>query len=328
MNDENPLSRRQLIQALAACGLLPFGALAEAATSRSSALPWWPGLQLYTLHLNPKGEVEKTLSAAAQMGYRIAELAGNYGRNAQEFKRVLDGAGLKAVSCHVSATPAPNNWDLSGDLSKLAADMHTVGAQTVVLPIPLLPAHAADALQHPPAAGFDPKTLSAIFDEVGKDDWRKTADFLNAKAAVLEREGIRMAYHNHNLDFKKLPSGKTGFEILVEGVDSKLVDFELDIGWAVAAGQDLGALFARLGSRLRMLHLKDVKRRSTLSMDMAPADAGTGMVNWQKVLRLVRNSAVKYMFVEHEPPYATTPLDAAKADFTFLSNLFNASAPK
>lgn len=325
MND-SAVSRRRLLQGLTALWVMPLGALA-ANGSKPGVLPWLPGLQLYTLQLKPEDDLKAALDQVAATGYRIVELAGNYGRSAEEIRRLLDGAGLKAPSCHVSSMPAPNNWDLAGDPSELAAAMRTLGARNVVLPIPLLPAHAADALRHPPPGGFDARSLSAIFEEVADEDWIKTAEFLNAKAAALAHEGLRVAYHNHGVDFRKLPSGKTGFDIMVNRLDPKLVDFEIDLGWAVAAGQDIGMLFQRLGSRISMLHLKDVKQLATVSMELIPTDAGSGIVPWREVQSRVRHAAVKYMFVEHEPPFAHTPMDAAKADYRFLANLFGVSPP-
>jgi sugar phosphate isomerase/epimerase len=327
MNDHFLLSRRSLIQGLAALSAMPLNAIAAKIRPKRGALPWVPGLQLYTLQLKPTDDLQAAFNEVAATGYRLVELAGNYGKSAAEFKRMLDAAGLKAPSCHVSPGPASTNWDLTGDLPKLAADMHTLGAQSVVLPIPLLPQQAIDALRHPPPGGFNPKSLSNVFEELTEDDWNKSADLLNEKAAVLACEGLRMGYHNHGVDFKRLPSGKTGFDIMVDRVDPKLVDFEIDIGWAATAGQDIGALFRRLGPRLGMLHLKDVKQRGSVSMELIPADAGSGIVNWREVLDLVRHSSVKYMFVEHEPPFVKTPMDAAKADYLFLSKLLGV-APK
>jgi sugar phosphate isomerase/epimerase len=322
MNESNALSRRSLIQGLAALSAMPLNAMAAEIRPKQGALPWVPGLQLYTLQLKTTDDLQAALNEVAATGYRLVELAGNYGKSAAEFKRMLDAAGLEAPSCHVSPGPASTNWDLTGDLPKLAADMHTLGAQHVVLPIPLLPQRAIDALRHPPPGGFNPKAVSNVFEELTEEDWNKSADLLNDKAAALAREGLRMGYHNHGIDFKQMPSGKTGFDIMVKRVDAKLVDFEIDIGWAAAAGQDIGALFKRLGPRLGMLHLKDVRQRGAVSMELIPADAGTGIVNWHEVLDLVRHSSVEYMFVEHEPPFVKKPMDAAKADFSFLSKLF------
>ena len=64
------------------------------------------------------------------------ELPSNYGRTAAELRRLLGAADLTCPSVHVSPEPAPGGWSLQDDL---AADMHTLGARTVVMPIPLLP---------------------------------------------------------------------------------------------------------------------------------------------------------------------------------------------
>jgi sugar phosphate isomerase/epimerase len=104
------------------------------------------------------------------------------------------------------------------------------------------------------------------------------------------------------------------------------VDFELDIGWAVSAGQDLRSLFKLSGERIRLVHLKDTKRPGKHAHDLASTDIGTGIVKWDEVRELVRRSRIEHMFVEQETPFATTPMDAAKVGYRFLTRLFSGGA--
>ena len=278
-----------------------------------------PGLQLYTLQLKRDDDLAAALRTVRAQGYRTVELPSNYGRTAAELRRLLGAADLTCPSVHVSPQPAPGGWSLQDDL---AADMHMLGARTVVMPIPLLPGRIQEALSHPPTGGHDPVAASALFDSLSADDWQRSADLLNRRAAALARSGLAVAYHNHGVDFTRLPDGRTGYDILLTQTDPDTVGFELDIGWAVSAGQDLSALFVRLGNRLKMLHLKDARGVSGHSMSLIPADAGKGVVDWVRVAALVRASAVQHMFVEQEPPFDTTPFDAARADIDYLGKVF------
>jgi sugar phosphate isomerase/epimerase len=320
MKDSISVHRRRVLQSLLATAGVARCLGARAAprppAHHAHALPWVPGLQLYTLQLKPDDDLAAALHAVRALGYRMVELPSNYGRSAADLHRMLVAADLECPSVHVSPDASPGGWSLQDEL---AADMHTLGARTVVMPIPLLPARIKDALGH---AGHDPVAASALFDSLSADDWQRTAELLNRRAAALGRSGVMVAYHNHGVDFTRLPDGRTGYDILLSQTDPDTVGFELDLGWAVSAGQDLAALFGQLGKRLWMLHLKDAKRVSGHSMSLLPADAGQGMVDWARLAALVRASPVQYMFVEQEPPFDTTPMDAARTDIDYLGKVF------
>ena len=99
-------------------------------------------------------------------------------------------------------------------------------------------------------------------------------------------------------------------------------DFELDIGWTVSMKQDVAALFKLLGDRLKLLHLKDAKHPGNGVHELASCDIGAGIVQWGDVVELIRHSRVEHAFVEQETPFPTTPMDAVKNDYRFLTHLF------
>jgi sugar phosphate isomerase/epimerase len=293
--------------------------------ARAARVRWVPGLQLYTLGLTAHDDIPGIFKQLAAMGYREVEFAGHYGRSAADLRRALDAAHLRAPAAHVSLLSSTSNWDLTGDASSLAASLDTLGATYAVLPMPLLPDRILNVLLHPPA-GFDEAAAARVWASLEPDDWKRTADVLNEKGAALAKHGKRLAYHNHSLEFEPLPGQANdhtnGLRILLERTDPKLVDFELDIGWAVSAGQDLPALFSQVGKRMRLLHLKDTKRVGAHQMDLASTDIGTGIVNWNALPALVAHSPIEHMFVEQEKPFAATPMEAAQVDYQFLTKLF------
>ncbi|HEX6832680.1 MAG TPA: TIM barrel protein [Rudaea sp.] len=326
MNDPMLLPRRRLLALLAATAgaALAGPRLVRAATGdKTSAAPirWVPGLQLYTLGLKPSDDLAARFKEVAAVGYREVEFPGHYQKSAAELRRALDAAKLTAPAIHASPRPSNGAWDLEGDLSRLIADMKTLGARYAVASIPRLPDRIYDVLQHPPT-GFDVAAVSKLFSSLEADDWKRSADLLNEKGALLARHGLRIAHHNHGVDFLPLPGDTNGFRILVERTDPKLVDFELDIGWAVSARQELPALFKLLGDRVKLIHLKDTRHPSDLVMELASTDAGTGIVKWDEFADLVRHSRVEHLFVEQEEPFPTTPMDAIKIDYRFLTALF------
>jgi len=320
MNDNTDRTRRRILKslgALTAATLLQTPPMSRAA----SAGAWIPGLQLYTLGLAPNDDLPAALKKVAAIGYRQVEFPGNYGQSIDQLKRAIVAAGLVCPSVHTLPRPMPGSWHLEGDLSRLAAELHALGARYAVVSIPHMPDRIYNVLLHPPA-GFNEAAASRLFETLEPDDWKRTADVLNEKAAVLERSGIRTAYHNHAMDFHPLPGGSNGYHILLERTDPKLISFQLDIGWAVAAKQDLKSLFKVLGDRLRMLHLKDTRHIATSLTDLSSTDLGTGIVDWHELVGLVRASHIEYMFVEQEPPFVSTPLESARIDYEFMSRTF------
>jgi sugar phosphate isomerase/epimerase len=331
MNDSFSITRRRALGAIATAAFAaattrPGRAIAaEGGSAGLKPARWVPGLELYTLGLKPGDDIAAAFREVARIGYREVEFAVTYEKPAAELRRALDAAGLKSPAAHAVPRPSRGAWDLSGDIPKLAAEMKTLGIGYVVTPIPWLPDRIYDVLQHPPA-GFDMPAASRLFASLEPDDWKRTADFLNEKGAALSKLGLKLAYHNHGAEFVPLPGDTNGLHLLVERTDPKLVHFELDVGWAVSAGQQLQPLFDLLAHRLALVHLKDVKRLATSVMDLASTDAGTGMVDWREVVRLVRRSgSVRHMFVEQEEPFPKTPMDSARVDYGFFTELFTES---
>jgi len=295
-------------------------AAANGAPARRSPLKWAPGLQLYTLGFGDDADLGAVFKSLAAIGYREVEFPGNYGRPAAELRRLLDAAGLAAPAAHIAPRASRGSWNFD-ELPQFADDLKALGAKYAVVPIPYMPDRIHEVLQHPPA-GFNEEAASKLFSTLQADDWKRTADFLNEKGAALGRLGVRLAYHNHGMDFAPLPGGTNGYRILVERTDPALIDFELDVGWAVSAKQDAGALFKLLGGRLKLLHLKDVKRPGKGVHDLASCDIGTGIVPWNELVESMRHSRIEHAFVEQETPFPTTPMDAVKNDYRFLTQLF------
>jgi sugar phosphate isomerase/epimerase len=322
MNRTFSPGRRRALGAIATAAFAAGARPGRALAAGTSPAGWVPGLELYTLGLKPGDDLPARFKEIAAIGYRDVEFPGPYGKSAAELRRALDGAGLKSSAAHVLPRPLPGAWDFSGDIARLAAELKTLGADYVVASLPLLPDRVYTVLQHPPA-GFDMPAASRLFSSLTADDWKRTADFLNQQAHLLAKHGLRLGYHNHGFEFLPLPGGTDGYHLLAERTDPGLVRFELDLGWAVSAGQRLPPLFELLGKRLELLHLKDTRRLAASAQDLASTDAGTGMVDWQEVARLVRQTpSIRHMFVEQEEPFPKTPMDSARVDYEFFTRLF------
>jgi sugar phosphate isomerase/epimerase len=277
------------------------------------------GLQLYTLGEAPYRDLDGTLDAVARIGYRAVEPVGLMKRTATELRAALDRAGLSCPSTHVPLqADGSGGPTLAGDIGKLAADMHRLGVEYVVVPIFPVPAHIGGP--RPGEAGLD--YLIRAGREMTADDWRRTAGQLNAKGAALQREGLRLAYHNHNVEFTKHGPG-TAYDLLLANTDPEAVWFEMDVGWVAAAGVHPIRLLRAHRQRFRLMHVKDIKA-STLpnnAFKMDPADVGSGTLDWKAILPAGYDAGVRHYYVEQEPPFAGPRMEAARADYEYLARL-------
>jgi sugar phosphate isomerase/epimerase len=275
------------------------------------------GLQVYTLGGDALDDPDATFAALARMGYCVVELMPFSRRTPAEVRVALDRAGLAAHGTQTSfkTETGPN---LTTGFGALVEGAHVIGLSWVVPSLFDVPERLG-----PPRAGED---LGGWFvrlaAEMTADDWKHYADTLNATGARLKREGLRIAHHNHNLEFNPI-GGTTGFDLIVANTDPALVSFELDTGWAAAAGHDPIAILKRYPDRFRMLHMKDIAPETmpNYAFKQVPAIPGRGVLDWQALLPAAKAAGVTGWYVEEEAPFATTRLDAVRANYAYFSTL-------
>ena len=275
------------------------------------------GVQLYPLSEAVAKDMGATFRALATMGYRTVETSGFHGKRPRELKAAADRAGLTIVSAHVQPQlrlAAGDRLLTDPDIGALAADLHALGVKHVVMPLMLLPDGAIPVV--------DEHVLAALIRAVSAftvADWQRSAAFLNRRGEALRREGLALSYHNHNMEFAPV-EGTTGWDVLMSETDPALVGFELDVGWATAAGLNPVDVLRRHPGRVRMLHVKDVDpvMKPNFIAQQVSAPVGKGVVHWPELLHLAREQGVTGYFVEQEPPFATNALDAMAQSFAYL----------
>lgn len=318
----NSISRRSMLSLCMAAGVTTMIEPALAARQRplffqKRGLP--VGLQVYTLGEDAGKDVHATFTQIAAIGYREIELPGLYGRKPAELRDAADKAGLKITSVHLPVAawgPGPA-LTIANSSSEIAESLGILGAERGVLPLALLP----DTFK--PQAGEDiPTAIGRAFATGGADPWHRTAALLNKKAAELKPMGVKLGYHNHNLEF--LPTGSTnGWEILVKETDPALIQFEIDIGWVVAAGRNPVDFLREHRGRVVQMHVKDVAAGNVANdtLGMKPAEIGSGTLDWAAILPVAYDAGVRHFYVEQEPPFTIPRIEAARKSYQFLSQL-------
>ena len=258
------LSRRQVLGSGAALGLSTLIAptTTPAATDSEKHVP---GVQLYTVRESMATDVPGTLRAIAGIGYKEVEFAGYGDHSPQQVRGLLDDLGLKSPSSHVNAETMRDD------------------------PLSLIEKAVAVGNDYVTVAWLNPEDRQSL------DDYRRWADTFNKAGEVCRKNGIRLAYHNH--EFELLPiDGQLPYDILLSETDPTLVDFELDFFWVREAGQDIVKVLNKAPERFTMAHIKDMDEQGNM------VEVGTGEIDFASVLANEAAIGLRHLFVEHDQP--------------------------
>lgn len=319
-------TRRAAVASLA--GLSAMAMLDAPAATREAARTTSPrklGIQLYMLGDEVGANLEGTLSHVAAIGYQEVELPHFYNREPIILAKALAAAGLACPSIHVPLEPLWPEMPTLRDLGPIADAATVLGATNIVVPLFPSPLRLARALRDGESG---PDLVTDIASNMTISDWRDIARRLNETAASLTRRGLRLAYHNHNVEFLKLPDGRTPFDLLLSETEPALVDLELDVGWVAAAGLEPATMVERHASRIRQVHLKDLAPTPVnTALRMNPADLGQGIIDWKTLLPVLQRAGIEHLYVEQEPPFERSRLDSARHAFEFLRKAVPGPSP-
>jgi sugar phosphate isomerase/epimerase len=265
------------------------------------------GIQLYSVRDDMKKDPLATLKALADMGYTYVEHANYinrkfYGYNAAEFKKILDGHGLKMLSGHT--VMGKEHWDASKkqftDAWKYTVDdAATCGQQIVISP-----------------------WLDAGLRKT-YDDMRAYMDVFNQSGELCKKAGMRFGYHNHNFEFTETLNGKKVYDILLESTDPALVVQQLDMGNLYGTGADAYEIIKKHPGRFVSLHVKDEikvgKGEDIMTGNYESTILGAGVANTKAVTDLGKKSGgTLHFIIEQESYQGKTPLDCAKEDLVVM----------
>ncbi|MES1147271.1 MAG: sugar phosphate isomerase/epimerase [bacterium] len=233
------------------------------------------GVQLYTLRDTLDQDLDGGLKRISELGFRFVETAGFYDLSPEALRDKFDANGLVAVASHTGLDA------IEADLAKVVSDSKALGLGLVVVPW-----ISADAYE-------------------GR--WEEIASRLNGVGATLADEGIRLAYHNHDFEFKA-DNGIVPMEFFADHLDPEAVGFEIDLAWVAHAGQNPVEWIEKLADQIDVLHMKDV------TVDGQLADVGKGKVDWDAVLAAAADAGITSGLIEHDNPGdAFASISASKA---------------
>ncbi|PWU02159.1 MAG: sugar phosphate isomerase [Bacteroidetes bacterium] len=245
------------------------------------------GLQLYTLRADLPKDPKAVLKQVSEFGYKQLEgFEGGkgmfWGMTNKEFDSYVSSLGMKMISSHC---------DINKDFDRKAAEAAEIGMKYLICPY--------------------------VGPQKTADDYKKIADKFNEKGDICKKNGIRFGYHNHNYSFNKLGDVYPQ-DIFMQNTNPDTVDYEMDIYWVVAAGQDPIEWLNKYPNRWRLCHIKDRQKGADPKNFDASVDLGTGSIDFAKIVKTASSKGMKYYIVEQEKYEGTTPLKSAEADAAYL----------
>ena len=239
--------------------------------------------------------IKETFLKLAEMGYTTGQTAGTYDFIAPEkFAEYAKEAGIKICGTHY-------NWDrIRNDVEGTVAYHKALGTTNVGIG------------GMPFDARANVEKLNAFIDE------------FNACAAKYAEYGMKLTYHNHSFEFKKLEDGRTLFDHLVEKFDKENVSFVLDTYWLQHGGKDIREMIELLAGRVDILHIKDMEAcrdvrigETTVSVPYI-TEIGSGNLNFKSIIATAEACGVKYFVVEDDRAVEVGSFDAVKKSADYI----------
>jgi sugar phosphate isomerase/epimerase len=237
-------------------------------------------LQLYTLREQAREDFVGMLNGVAESGYGAIEFAGYGGYEPQALRTIVDELGLRAISSHVSFQR------MEAELGTVLEELQILGCKYAVVP------------------GI-PKELRRI------ESTPYLIERFNQWGAASKAAGLRFGYHNHGWEFESM-DGSTMLDSLAAGTDPTLVDFQIDIYWALVGGADLVELTQQHAGRVPTLHAKEL----ATGAGQKDTTIGDGATPWPDLIAAAKAAGTEWFIVEQED-------DSAHANRDIRRNLAN-----
>lgn len=241
-------------------------------------------VQLYSVREQLAKDVPGTLSKLAAIGFRHVEPAGCCGLSAQDFGKALKAAGLKAPSIH-------GTLPLGDKKNQAIEEALALGTQYIIT--------------GGPASGWPGNWAAA-------ETLKAEADLYNEAAANAAPHGLRVGFHNHDMEMT-LFGGEPAYRIFLRHLAPEVL-WTIDTYWVKVGGQDPVAVIKESGPRSKVIHIKDgpgVKGQPMVA-------AGEGVMDFPPIVAAAKSAEL--LCVELDA-CATDMMEAVAKSYAFLRKL-------
>ncbi len=258
-----------------------------------------PGATLYTVRDLMDQDAKGVLKQIADLGYVNIEATNYqdgkfYGMAPAEFKAYLESLGLEPLSVHQGGVTLEN-------ADQYIADTRAAGFKYFVIPVPPMGMFKYDTKSRTMSMEGTPEAITSI---------------LNTLAAKCKAAGLELLYHNHNFEFVPDANGVVLLDYMLENTDPELVNFQMDLYWVTKAGADPLAYFEKYPGRFKVWHVKDMDDQGRF------APAGTGNIDFKRILAEKEKSGMQYYIVEQDMTFdGMQPMEAIQISYDNLKTL-------
>ena len=245
-------------------------------------------VQVYSVREEAERDFAGTMKKLGEMGYDGVELAGLYGKSAEEIRDSIKAAGLTAISAHVSYD------ELAGDLEKTLQDYETIGCRYIVIPW----------------LGEDRRFGAALYEETIKG--------IPVISEGCKKHGMTLLYHNHDFEFAKTPDGTYALDQLYAEVPADVLGAEPDTCWIKVGGPDPSEWLKKYSGRCPLVHVKDFRRRED-GVDLLAL--GEGEQDFPTLVKTAKECGAQWLVIEQDDHPYGTPMGDMKKSLDYLREL-------
>ena len=264
-------------------------------------------LQLYSVREDLEKDFLGTLKKVKAIGYEGGELAGLYGKSAEEVKNAFDEAGLVPISAHVAYQ------DLMPDIQGVVKTYSDIGCKYIVIP-------------------YLPEDL-----RYGTEKYPEVVDGIKQIGKVCNEYGIVLLYHNHDFEFATNEKGEYVLDALYNEVPANLLQTEIDTCWVNVAGENPCEYVRKYTGRAPIVHLKDFvgeknknmykligieeeEKKSEGNFEFRPL--GYGKQNVQAIVDAARDAGATWVIAEQdEPSMGKSRMECAEMSYKYMQTI-------
>ncbi|MBE5782314.1 MAG: hypothetical protein E7329_03245 [Clostridiales bacterium] len=140
---------------------------------------------------------------------------------------------------------------------------------------------------------------------------------VNRFAKKARDAGFTFSYHNHSNEWMRTSCQKTVMELFLEGFDRENVFFMPDTYWLQHGGVDVRHFLERTGSRVKILHLKDMTRGENGPVF---AEVGYGNLWFEGILKTALEAGIEEYVIEQDQ-CAGDPVKSVEMSLSYLRGL-------
>lgn len=249
----------------------------------------YDGLELNRFMIHPASFMVRTMT-------RMAGMPTGKGGNL-DWKGMLEDSGLSVASLHADL------GSLEREPEAVAEEAHSFGTDRIVI------------------------TGMYRFDYGSPDAVKILTERLNKVGAEMKAKGLKLLYHNHNIELQRLNDGKAAYELILEGTEEDLVGFEFDSFWFTEGGADAKQWMKRLSRRMSMWHVTDRGFRQagpsmTPIMKSDSMELGSGNMDLRGLYEIALSNGVDAIVLEsHRNWIGNDPLKSMEISAKWLKEV-------